>query len=54
MEMSKTKSEALGFADWIAVAVGYRESHASIASGYTPQFEDVERFVFLEVFVRYY
>jgi hypothetical protein len=39
---------------WIAAAVSYRESRASIGSGWKTSFEDTERFVVIDAFVRYY
>jgi hypothetical protein len=41
-------------ADWIALALSYRESHASVSSAWSSPFEDVERFAVIDAFMRYY
>jgi hypothetical protein len=41
-------------ADWIALALSYRESHASVSSAWTSPFEDVERFAVIDAFLRYH
>ena len=39
---------------WLAAAVSYREARAGIGSGFRTSFEDIERYIVFDAFMRYY